>query len=928
MPQRSEQKFLLFLDGTGRLIGLGPGAPESLEPFLTGKIGKPFWECFLLPDSQRMDSVLKAVLTEQKIQPTRGALAVGKSGAECTFEFTLMSGRENKASGILVHASVGVGEDHGSLARLPEATLARLMEFAKKLNLISDMDPLVAMVCQTAAEMTQSEIVVLFLRDRMTGMLRVAGHSGMPEDLTDIAIHEGEGLIGRILTTGKSVREGKPPSILELTDPVHILAANSFMLVPLAHGHRNIGVLAVFSKQENYFTEVDLLTTSRLADLSIAGVVRSQVNRDLERLEASTRMILDEAPMGILAINSEGRISLANPEYISAFHDGATGAADVIGRNFFSSEIVLQNGLSQRIVDLLQGRSFDWEFDNFKLRGGRRMSYRVQGKPLTTDVERVVGAVIIFQDISTRLKATRALEDSEQRYRKLFEASRDALIVFRGNGQIIDVNHVAADMLSYSREDLINASIGILAPGSVEARIFQVALDELDEHGHLARREIVLATSEKEKIPAEITGVRISEDVFQIAARDVSDRVQLERRLMHSQKMEAIGTLAGGIAHDFNNLLASIMGYSSLLKETAELSPETTRAVEAILSATMSAKELTGQLLAFGRRGKYQVRPVELGDLLGSLRELVMHSTQKDVEVRTHVPGGDVFIMADRGQISAAIMAVLINARDAVGGDGLIELSLRKLRLGGPFEDMNLTVPGGEYAVIEVADSGPGIPLDLMDKIFDPYFSTKSNEIGSGLGLAVVDGIVAHHDGYIAVDPRPGEGAIFRIYIPLAQNQEELRQQKRRSAKPKTAQLPFAELELPAANADKEPGRRRVLVAEDEELIRNFCKTVLTRRGFDVEVAEDGQAAIEIFEKYDGQFDLILLDMVMPRLNGEAAFRKMKAIRPDICVLLSSGFSEESVAQDLFTMGVAGFIEKPYDVPQLIKEVDRVLSAS
>ncbi|MBZ0270598.1 PAS domain S-box protein [bacterium] len=972
MPADDEREFTLMLDPAARIGALAPGAPDAVRDALAARFGKPLPEACALRDQQRMDSVMKAVLAGQAVQPTRAEFAAPDGATtECTLRFAPMRGAGEKLSAILVTGVVGAPAP-GILSRLPASILSRLMGLAKSLNLISDLGPIVVNVAKGAQILTRADAAAVYLRDQVTGLLRVAGHVNVKEIVATRPMHEGDGVIGGVLARGREVFETERPLTLPADDPAALMQMDSYIHVPLMHEARTVGVLSVFAREAKFFSETDLKVLQGLADISSAAIQRAQVRRDLSRLEAATRMVLEEAPLGIISIDTEGRITQVNSEYMAICRISEITPSSLIGRNFFSSEMVTQNRLAQSMIDLLDGKSFDTETEGLLLTGGATADMRVQGRPLRNENGRIVGAVMIFQDVSSRGEAIRALRESEARYRALFEASRDAIVVFNESGDVIEVNSEAAAMFKREREKLVDMRLSRLAPEDDERAPFDAAFAELKTTGNLTRREIVMRRFGGETFPAEVTGVRLSPDRFQIAARDVTDRVALETQLVHSQKMESIGTLAGGIAHDFNNLLGAVMGYASLLNEEIPASPRASEAVRNILAATRNAKELTGQLLAFARGGKYQVRPVELGRLVSSLRDIVAHSVPPGLNVIAALPGKEVLVLGDRGQLSGAIMNLILNARDAVGEEGRITLSLRTRAFDHPVNDGPTPIRPGKWAVVEVADTGAGIRPEDMERLFDPYYTTKGRETGAGLGLAVVDGVIAHHDGYVTVSSDVGRGAKFRIYLPrieavaaatesetdettarkrpapgeteisaLEQDLDELsreaasgkdRAKSRRAARekddaPAGAASPgkAAEATLRAAPVKGRP--TRVLIAEDEEMLRTFCETVLTREGYDVVSAADGLRALEIFESEKGDFDLVLLDMVMPKLGGELAFQKMKAIRPDVRVLLSSGYSEDNVAQSLFTLGVAGFLEKPYDIPQLIGEVTRVLGS-
>ncbi|MCZ7583733.1 MAG: GAF domain-containing protein [Deltaproteobacteria bacterium] len=395
-PRRApaEREFIVLLDDAARVTGLPSDLPDEIRAALGGRQGRTFSEACALRDRQRVDSVLKTVLTGQDVQPTVADLA-GADGAaiECTFRFQRLRGAEAKTAGVLVFGRVGA-QAPGVLSHLPAAILARLMGLAKSLNLVSDLEALVATVCEGAKILTQAESAAVFLRDRVTGLLRIAGHIGLPASLAGVAIHEGEGAIGRVLSGGKAVWEPRPGEELTDDDPVRVMNAASYILAPLTHEARTVGVLAVFSREESAFDETAAQVLAGLADISAAAVMRALVRRDLDRLESTTQLILDELPIGVVSVDSEGRVLQANPEFLALIAGPGENAR--MGRNLFSSELILQNHLSPFLVDLVHGRAFEQDVASFRLPGGRVAPMRVQGKPLRGEGGRRAGAVLIF----------------------------------------------------------------------------------------------------------------------------------------------------------------------------------------------------------------------------------------------------------------------------------------------------------------------------------------------------------------------------------------------------------------------------------------------------------------------------------------------------------------------------------------------------
>lgn len=907
MPVVEEQEFWVALDHAGRIAGLPPNVEGPLADALRAKFGRPLSEICTLRDVQRIDAVLRSVLMGKTAAPAQAEVnGAGAGIVECTFRFTPMVGAGGRPAGVWVQVATEPPAK-GVLGSLPAAVLGRLMGVAKSLNLIHDAPALAAAVARAAKMLSRADVTTVFLLDRFTGLLRVAAHIGLPDTLVPIAVNPGDGTIGRVIATGRECWEARPSESLAPDDPVRALDAKSYVHIPLSMDGNAVGVLSAFAFLEDRFSESDVRLLTGLAEIAAAGIQRATERQELSKAEASNSMILSEAPLGIVAFDTEGRITHVNPEFIRLARVDCQNPRNLLGRNVFAQPVVLQNRLSQTLVALLRGDAFRQDFEKFVVDGETR-AYDLQGRPLTNEAGIVVGGVVLMRDIQQRLNDTQALRRSEERHRQLFEHSRDALFVFNADHVIADANTSAAEMLGVEREAMGGRNAADLFPAGEAARSGREVLARLVRDGRLPRTEVEIARNDGTGFPAEINGVRLADGHYLVSARDITDRAELEAQVVHSQKMEAIGTLAGGVAHDFNNLLGGIMGYASLLREEMDLRPETRLALDSILSATETAKQRTSQLLAFARGGKYQVRPINLAELLTGLKDVITHSLDPRIRVSLEAPSSAVTVSGDAGQLSGALMNLLINARDAVGAEGRIAVTLKTRHYRQEHHDGDWTIEPGDYALIQIEDSGPGIPPGAIDKIFEPYFTTKGHEKASGLGLSVVLGVVEHHDGYVTVDSTPGEGTRFRVYLPLLSRA--------------LAETPAP---VPPPRAAAGNGRKRILIAEDEQMLRTLAENVLSKSGYDVMSAEDGEKAVELFRNEGGLFDLVLLDMVMPRMGGDAAFARMREMRPEIPVLLSSGYSKDTVAQDLFSMGAAGFLEKPYDVTQLLDAVRRII---
>ncbi len=374
-----------------------------------------------------------------------------------------------------------------------------------------------------------------------------------------------------------------------------------------------------------------------------------------------------------------------------------------------------------------------------------------------------------------------------------------------------------------------------------------------------------------------------------------------ERQLWHAQKLDSLGILAGGIAHDFNNILAGIMGYADLALERLPSSEPVRADIEVIKKAVKRAADLTRQMLAYSGKGKFIVEPVSLSRLVEELSRMLEVSISKKTILKHNLVADLPFIQADASQINQVVMNLVVNASEAVGEQGgAISISTDTVQcdteeLAGIGFGQELTQ--GLYVRLEVADTGCGMNQQTLSKIFDPFFTTKFT--GRGLGLAAVQGIVRGHKGAIRVSSRPGKGTTFQVLFPASHA---------------TASL------LPGDSIPAKPwrGTGTVLVVDDEELVRTLAGGMIERAGFAVLKANDGDEAVRLYHQHAKEIVCVLLDLTMPKMSGEDTFQELRRINPAVRVILSSGFSEEGATERFAGGGLAGFIQKPYELDRLI----------
>lgn len=448
----------------------------------------------------------------------------------------------------------------------------------------------------------------------------------------------------------------------------------------------------------------------------------------------------------------------------------------------------------------------------------------------------------------------------------------------------------------------INAIIEKVVPGKLmESRenfsIGPIEIESRRKDGSLCWNELKV-TFDREASGKLIAIHGVSRDISERKAAE-TEKARLEDQLRQGQKMEAIGTLAGGLAHDFNNLLGGILGYSNMLRLDPDDPEKVRRAAAVIEKAADKMSSLTRQLLGFARKGKMQILRVDLHDLIDEVSGLLSRTIDKKIEIihRYRAPRPEV--MGDPAQLEQVILNLAVNARDAMTEGGSVIFETEEVEFTDGDQVSSSEPRAGRYVRLSVVDSGVGIAPEVKDRIFEPFFTTKEPGKGTGMGLAMSYGIVENHGGHIAVYSELGLGTTFHVYLPLAGAE--------------TAES--ADRQTPG----KEPvqGTGTILIVDDEDIIRETAHAMLTSLGYQVMTANDGREAVEYFKAHSGEIDLVLVDMMMPHMNGHACFNKLREIDPDVRAILSSGYSREGAPQEAIGDGMMGFVQKPYRIYDL-----------
>jgi PAS domain S-box-containing protein len=516
-------------------------------------------------------------------------------------------------------------------------------------------------------------------------------------------------------------------------------------------------------------------------------------------------------------------------------------------------------------------------------------------------------------DALTSLLSDRELRESEEKFKSLAESAQDAIIKIDRDGRVRYWNGAAERIFGWSASEIMGQDVhSFLAP----ERYLEESTKGLLEFrktgaGPVLGKVVELRALRKDhrEIPVElsISGVFLHGSWNAICiARDVTERKKLEEQLLHSQKMDAIGSLAGGVAHDFNNILTAIIGYGNILKMKMRPDDPLLPPVDAILSSSERAAQLTKSLLTFGRKQVIRPVPIDLNRLVRNVEEILKRLIGEDIDFSTRLCDDAPVVTADAGQVEQVLMNLATNARDAMPDGGALSISTRVFEMGEGFVRAHGFGKPGKYARIEVSDTGAGMDEETRKKIFEPFFSTKGPGKGTGLGLAIAYGIVKQHDGFIDVSSEPGKGTTFRIYLPLVG-------------------APGAEPSLSEPPPPSHGGNETILLVEDEEIVRNLTKTVLESKGYRVIDAVDGQDGIEKFSLHGKEIDLLILDVIMPRKSGKEVYQAVKAVRPDMDILFISGYPAEMIGRKGILDDKAQLILKPVSPSELLRKIREIL---
>ena len=525
--------------------------------------------------------------------------------------------------------------------------------------------------------------------------------------------------------------------------------------------------------------------------------------------------------------------------------------------------------------------------------------------------ENDVRQLSLLMDSVWRITEAKRFEAQQRRLATAVEHAAEGVMITDIDGTIEYVNDACVQMTGYEKEELIGRNPRILRSGEQEEAFYQEFWRTIAS-GRVWTGRIVNRKNDGALYTAELTvsPVRNSSGIvvnFVALARDITQHLELSKQLFQAQKMEAVGTLAGGVAHDFNNVLQVGLGFSELILGDPALPQHYRSDLQKIYESAKRGADLVQRLLTFSRKTEIEPRPLNLNSLITDLQKMLFRTLPKMIAIQLFLNRELSSINADKTQMDQVIMNLAVNARDAMPDGGNLIFETSDVVLDEEYAGTHVAAKPGPHVLLTVTDTGSGMDKDTLEHIFEPFYTTKGVGEGTGLGLAMVHGIVQQHGGHIRCYSEPGHGTTFKIYFPalLSEEREE-----------ETVERPMPQ-----------GGSETILLVDDEELIRDLGSRILEKAGYNVITASNGRQAVETYEQRRGEIALVLLDLMMPEMGGKQCLEVLLGMNPSVKVIITSGYSASGPTKEALEAGAKGFVNKPYDMRQVREVVRQVLDA-
>jgi PAS domain S-box-containing protein len=638
-----------------------------------------------------------------------------------------------------------------------------------------------------------------------------------------------------------------------------------------------------------YQQQLEQLVEERTEALRAANQELHASREELRSVADRYRLLTENQRDVVFAISPAGEVTYCSPAIVDL---GGYQPGDLSDRRF-EDFFVSADDVSRLFERLRSARSSPGSEAMdllFKPKQGEPFRVEISGKPVL-DGEQVVAIQCVMRDITDRVR----VEAERQRLAIAVEHAAEEIIVTDTQGVIQYVNPSFESVTGYTRDEVIGKNQSILS-GEHDQAFFEQLW-----HGKVWTGRFVHRKKDGGLLQEEATISPIRDETGQLVGfvsvlRDITDQINLRAQLRRAQKMEAIGTLAGGIAHDFNNILSAILGYTELAAHSVEEDSPLRKDLNQVLIAAERARQLVAQILAFSRQAEQEHSPFQVSRVVKEVMQLLRASLPSTLTIRLRLEAETETVLGDPTQIHQVLLNLCTNAAQAMGnGEGLLEVTLVAEPAG---------TARGRHLRLTVRDTGPGMAPEMIERIFEPYFTTKPKGEGTGLGLAVVHGIVKNHGGEIMVESTVGEGSAFHVLLPVVASKPESYVQAERSP---------------------EPGSEHVLLVDDEEMLVEMMRRWLESLGYQVSAKTSSREALQLFRVDPQHFDLVVSDQTMPGMTGAELAQELYQIRPELPIILCTGYIRAISPDSIQGLGNVRCLGKPVSLTDLAREVRRAL---
>ncbi|MBW1642996.1 MAG: PAS domain S-box protein [Deltaproteobacteria bacterium] len=644
----------------------------------------------------------------------------------------------------------------------------------------------------------------------------------------------------------------------------------------------------------------------RIKELEQAESDHKRSEKALRESEDKYRVLIESMKDVIVRLSPTGHLLFVSPG-VKEF--GGYNSEDEIGNHMLKyltnkTDIIRATELLDDVLETHHSGRFEFEF---KPKDREPFPVELTFFPILGEDGEVKEIQIVLRDLTERKQAEKALRESEDKFRTFFNLSPQSIAITEAEtGKLVNLNNMFCEQTKYSRDEVIGKTTTEMGFYSTDDR--DRFINELYASGEIRGLKMNFKVKDGSILNTLMFSklLRIAEEKFILTIfLDITRQQKLEAQLHQAQKMESIGTLAGGIAHDFNNILFPMFGYLEMMMRDAPVDSPLHDSLERVFNGAKIARDLAKQILTFSRQKDHEMKPLKVHLVIKEALELVESFLPSTIEISQNIKTDCRLVMADPTQIHQIVTNLCTNAFHAMEETGgKLTITFKDVELAVKDLKDSVMIPG-PYVCLTVADTGQGMKQSIMDRIFEPYFTTKKEGKGTGLGLAILHGIVKSHGGHISFYSEPGKGAEFKVYLPVIKKQKE-------TSKVET-------------DASIQKGNERILLVDDQDIIVQMEKQMLEQLGYHVTGRISSVDVLEMFRADPDKFDLVITDMTMPNMTGEQLADELIKIRSDIPVILCTGFSEMMSEEKAKAMGIKGFLMKPVVMKDLSSTIRKVL---